>query len=114
MGDYHMLTIVIIRFKQFILKIQKVIFKSHANNIQKLNEPKISKKDNLTQEQRIYSIHKDEKVTLRKTIKNCAVLTNNDDSSVNKHRTTKSISSKFENRKGKLFIRLIGTLSLPD
>lgn len=99
-----MLTNVISKIKQFILKIKKTIFEPRNNNdVQDLDDPEISTKSKVTQEQDTSSIHKDEEPVSSKSIKQeSAALFNNGASSLSKHSPVKSSSSKFEHRKGKI------------
>lgn len=99
-----MLTNVISKIKQFILKIKKTIFEPRNNNdVQNLDDPEISTKSKVTQEQDTSSIHKDEEPASSKSIKQeSAALFNNGVSSASKHSPVKSSSSKFEHRKGKI------------
>ncbi|WP_225359474.1 hypothetical protein [Limosilactobacillus reuteri] len=65
-----MLTNVISKIKQFILKIKKTIFEPRNNNdVQNLDDPEISTKNKVTQEQDTSSIHKDEEPASSKSIK---------------------------------------------
>ncbi|MBD5090892.1 MAG: hypothetical protein HDT49_04135 [Lactobacillus sp.] len=98
-----MLTSVISKIKQFILKIKENIFKPRNNDVQNLNKPEISTKSKKTQEQDVNSIYKDEEPASSKTIKKESVsLTNNEENSGSNHSSVKSSSSKFEHRKGKI------------
>ena len=101
MGNLYMITNIVLKIKQLILKIKQAIFESHANDVQKLNEPKANKQSNAIQKESTHSSN-DEPISIKETKKEPAVLSSSGTNSTTDHSSAKPANSSFEHRKGKI------------